>query len=383
MRGLHLSPDGDITRNTLFRFSRNSPGGVSFPKLEWLRWDLDEMLNALTFFHLFLSPHLKRVTFHIYPGRPYIPWGQLAAIVRIISFLPTSLEHLSLMCGQGVEGPLEDVMSSLVLRCGPSLRSFGTCVPLSEAAIHHLMQLPNLRCWITVQGPPPTVPISIFPSLEELRLNEQAALPWLYLLASPEEGILRNGSVPTNIRETLKSLHCTRSTIVDSTLLSSILKFRNLVELCVRTFCYNPNECTFRLTDDNVENLAATLPRLKTLYLGEPCRLNSCDVTVASLMSISIHCLDLTVLETHFNTLTIVDDMQRLLDGGSGRDKVKCKLRTLGVWDLPFEVRGEDIETVAMGFRVIFPCLTNFPGYGGRWYKLKSKLGDLRRSSWR
>jgi hypothetical protein len=154
------------------------------------------------------------------------------------------------------------------------------------------------------------------------------------------------------------------------------LAFRDLVTLCVHTNCSDRGSCIFRLTDGHAKNLAVALPRLKTLQLGQACRFNSSRTTVASLMSISVRCLDLTVLETHFNTLTIVGDMQRLLDGGSGRDKAKCKVQKLFVGRLPFEVRREDIETVAMGFKVIFPCLMDIAGYSVCWYGLESKLRD-------
>lgn len=124
-----------------------------------------------------------------------------------------------------------------------------------------------------------------------------------------------------------------------------------------------------------MEVLAAALPRLETLRLGHPCGLNPCKATVTSLLSISIHCLDLTVLETHFNTLTIIGDMRRLLDGGAGRDEAKCELRSLSVGHLPLEMPGEDMEIVARGFKAIFPYLTNFAGYNEHcWHKLMSKL---------
>jgi len=96
-------------------------------------------------------------------------------------------------------------------------------------------------------------------------------------------------------------------------------------------------------------------------------------------MSISVHCLYITALETHFNNLKMADDMQRLLDGDSGRDKVKCKLRNLTVEHLPLEVRAEDIGTVAIGFKDIFPCLADFAGYNGSWSELKSELADRQR----
>ena len=182
----------------------------------------------------------------------------------------------------------------------------------------------------------------------------------------------------TNTRKTLKSLECLGATI-DSTFLSSVVVFQNLVTLNVHTTCSNTEGRIFTLTDDDVENLASSLPRLEDLRLGQPCQSTPCNATVASLMSISVHCLDLTVLETHFNTRTIVSDIQRLIDGGAGRDKAKCKLRRLMVGRLSLEVGEEDIDTVAMGFNVIFPCLTNFESRESGWRQLRSKLVDLQR----
>ena len=377
MRGLDLIPYEKIPDSTLHRLSSNSPGGVLFPKLEWLCWDVYDTSIALTSFPLFLSPHLKRIAL-CGPGMSDIQLYQLASLVQIILVLPTSLEDLTIMCGCDEEEPLKDAISSFLRRCGSSLRRFDSCVSLSEVAIRHLMQLPNLRSWAIAQGPPRTVPSSIFPPLEEFRLHEQAALPWLHLLASHKKGVLQNSSTSTashiNIRETLGSLTCPEDTIIDSTFLSSVLEFRNLVTLKVDNECYGVGRCTFHLTDDDVEEISATLPRLKSLQLGRVCDSNSCRTTVASLMSISVHCPDLTSLETHFNTLTIVDDIKHLHDGGSGRGNAKCKLRDLDVGYLPLEVRGEDIETLVVGFKAIFPCLTGFGARNSSWSGLRSEL---------
>jgi len=377
MCGLDLTPYEKIPDSTLHRLSSNLPGGVLLPKLEWLRWDAEASPIALTSFRLFLSPHLKNIVFSCLDMYD-VPRSQLAGLVQTIPVLPTSLEDLTIMCGFEEEELLKDAISSFICRCGSSLRAFRSSVLLSEAAVHHLMQLPNLRSWDTAQGPPRTLPLSIFPALEELHLEELAALQWLHLLASDEKGTFQNHSTPTtshaNIRETLRSLSCPPNTTIDSTILSSILKFRNLVMLYVGTYCDEAERCTFHLTDGDVENLAITLPRLKSLQLGIVCDFNYCRTTVASLMSISVHCPDLTSLETHFNTLTIVDDMKHLHDGGSGRGNAKCKLRNLKVGYLPLEVRGEDIETLVVGFKVIFPCLTDFTQYNDHWYELRSKL---------
>jgi len=379
MRGLNIGLYGKIPDSTLHQLSSNSPGGVLFPKLEWLRWDVYETSMALTSFPLFLSPHLKRITLYG-PGLSDISLDQLAGLVQIIPFLPTSLEDLTVLCGMEEEPTLKDAISSFIYQCGPSLRRFHSCVTLSEAAVHHLMRLPNLHFWGTGQGPPRAVPPSLSPPLEELCLDKQAALPWLHLLASQKKGALQDCSTQTpsyaDIRETLRSLFCPEDTIINSTFLSSVLRFRNLVALHVCNQCYGVGGCFFRLTDDDVEEIAATLPRLESLQLGTPCDSNSCHTTVASLLSISIHCPGLTVLETHFNTLTIVDDMKRLLHGGSGRGNAKCKLRNLAIGYMSLEVRGEDIETIVVGLKVVFPYLVDFKGFTVRWHRLGSKLRD-------
>jgi len=381
MRGLNLGPDGDIRASTFSRLSSNSPGGMLCPKLEWLHWDVRGTPNALTSFRLFLSPHLNRVNFNDTAIHD-IPRAQLACIVQIISSLPTSLEDLTITCGREEDETLKDAISTFVCRCGPSLRRSYSKIPLSEVAIHHIMQLPNLRSWIAVQGPPQNFQLSVFPSLEVLYFLKQATLPWLHLLASHEANIPQNYSTPVTshakIGETLRHLNCLGGTTLNSTFVSLILKFRNLVRLHVTTFCGGDGSCNFHLTDDIVENLAAALPYLEGLQLGQPCSSNACNTTVASLLSISTHCLGLTLLETHFNTLTIVGDMQRLLDGGSWRDKGKCGLRKLVVGFLPVEVGKEDTETVVEGFKVIFPCLdgiTNYGGHhGGHWDKLVERI---------
>ena len=378
MRGLHLGPDGRIPRDTYSRLSRSSAGGVLFPRLEWLRWDVDKTDIAIPCFHLFFPPQLKEIA--LYTGRivPEFPEDQLAALVEIISLLTSSLEDLTFKYLQRRETLLEDAISSFVCQRGTSLRSFDCDLPLSEAAIRHLMRLPNLRFWFTIQEPPRTVPPIIFPSLNKLHLDKLAALLWLPLLASHGNATIQHGpgsaTSHTNTRDTLNALDCPNGTTINSTFLSSIVTFRNLVVLVVPGGCSNAGGCIFRLTDDDVENLAAALPQLNNLQLARPCSRNSCETTVSSLLSLSTHCLRLEFLVIHFNTRTVVGDMQRLLDRNSERDEPKCKLGSLKVGFLPLhEVRREDIGTVAMGFKVIFPCLIFFKGKG-QWSVVQAAL---------
>ena len=385
MRELFIGLKDNITDEGLSRLSSNSPDGVLFPKLEGLDWEVDFSCASIFFFRLFLSPRLKRVGLCTQFNYLDVPPEHLLLIKEVILCLPASLEDLSLACGPWKGEPLKDAISSLVLRCGPPLRSFRSRTALSEGALYHLMQLPNLRSWVAVSEPPQTFSLTTFPSLEELRL-EWAALPWLHLLTAREEGKLRNGLAPAaaitnmNIKETLKFLHYPSNASVDSALLSCASSFQNLVTLYVGNgYCEMVGICTFGLTDDDVENLAVALPSLVNLQLGDVCGLNSCRTTVSSLLSISTHCLGLSFLRIHFNTRTIAGDMQRLLNEGSGRDKPRCELQILLVGCLPLQLREEDIGTVATGFTDIFPCLEDILSHGRdreSWKRVASKLRD-------
>jgi hypothetical protein len=131
------------------------------------------------------------------------------------------------------------------------------------------------------------------------------------------------------------------------------------------------------MTDDDVKDLATALLHLKNLRLGKPYRSNACNATFTSLASISVlYCPDLTTLETHFNTQTIVGDMRRLLDGGA---EAKYKLQSKFVGTIPLEVQGEDIQTITTGLKVIFPYLRDLDGYGDSWPEVELRMKDRRR----
>jgi hypothetical protein len=173
---------------------------------------------------------------------------------------------------------------------------------------------------------------------------------------------------PTNTVDTLKSLEFTAFPIIDASPRTSLTKFRNLVNLCVHTVCSGSN-CGFssRLTDDDVGDLATTTFNLKYLRLGRPCAVQIGRNPVISLMLLSIHCPDIEVLETHFETQKLAHDMQRLLDSRDGYGKPKCK-----VWDVFWGKLGSgliddqvdacregqvSISIVVKGFKLIFPGL--------------------------
>ena len=368
--------------NTLFRLLCGSPNGLLFPNLESLFWHLHPVDTTPSFFHLFLSPHLWRVGFYDSLGSWDPSLDQVAVVIQIISTLLASLEDLDVVCGEGKERSLRALKAALhtfICQCVPQIRGFGARVPLSEAATLRLLRLPNLSCWRTSSEPPQVVSTPILPSLNQFCLDEGNALSWLHFLAMHGKGVPLRGSASatlhTNASKTLKAISPPTS-ITDSVLLSSIMDFWNLVTLELVTCCRDSN-CQFCLMDDDVEILAIALPRLKSLQLGETCSYNTCTTTIVSLMSISIHCLDIITLQTHFNTKNIIGDIEHLFNGGAGHDKVKCKVRDLFVEKLPLRVDAEGMKTVAVVLQVIFPHLTHLTitGSSPRWSKLTTQMG--------
>ena len=195
-------------------------------------------------------------------------------------------------------------------------------VPLSEAAVNRLIQLPHLRI-LRIAGPPPrystaSLPL-VFPPLVELTLGEDTARGWLSLFKRLEhEGSATRDVTPSStVGQSLKSLVIvnTPGPTIDDTTTTSVQIFRNLVDLRLEDHCHDEDDegqCAFKLSDDDVAKLSMDLPHLESLLLGHACHENTCATTVACLLPLSFHCLKLQQLEVHFNTLNIINDLKNV-----------------------------------------------------------------------
>ena len=154
----------------------NSPPGGWLPALQDLTLYITQ--TNLPYADLFFSPRLKR--FSISTEQL---WGDffLAMLKTLDSFILTlpasSLERISVDVGHHTM-PREHYkysFSSIVLRCGPSFTEYNSPVPLPNATLDHLVQLPHLRTW-RIHGPPPTYAASslppVFPPLREFTLGK-------------------------------------------------------------------------------------------------------------------------------------------------------------------------------------------------------------------
>jgi len=371
----------------------NSPPGGWFPALQDLFWSINE--SNLPCADLFFSPHLKRIRIYVSWSRDNatLPPGALQTLASIISAMPTSsLERISVGTNHQTMpwAHLKDSFSSIILRCGPSFTECDSPVPLSNAALDHLIHLPHLRTW-HVHGPPPTYPTPslplVFPPLRELTLKEGAACGWFPLLRRLEGGTSTAQCVTplSKTKEFLKVLivEDTSGINVDPSFVSTIRCFRNLVCLDVKDFChgeYDNGQCNFKLNNDDIAELAMALTRLESLVLGYPCSKNTCLTTVACLLSISVHCSKLEKLEIHFNTTNVVNDFQNILEDPRFqqlRSLPKCPLTWLDVHRTPLSLHESDLGTVVKGMIDIFPSLTDCDGLEESWDELSWEITNL------
>ena len=147
MRGVRVDERSHVVGDALYKLCFSSPAGGWFPALQDLSWCIVE--SNLPYVDLFVSPHLKKI--YIYPPLwwiiPGIPPNHLAVIASTIIALPTSvLQSLCVDIRRAIPPTyLKDFLSSVVLRCGPSLVEFTSPIPLSNAATNHLIRLPHLH----------------------------------------------------------------------------------------------------------------------------------------------------------------------------------------------------------------------------------------------
>ena len=382
-----------LREDTFRKLRLNSPADGWFPALQDLHWCITKY--NLPYVDLFFSPLLKEIRIFMPQAWRFseVPRDVLPVIASTISMFPTStLELLVIDATYHHMLPwayFKDSLSSVILRCGPSFTQFTSPVPLSDAAVDHLISLPHLRTW-RVEGPPPTYSTSrlplVFPPLAEFTLGKGAARGWLSLFERLERGAsATQGVTPlAKVKGSLKYLEVldfsTPCPIVGGSYASTVQIFWNLAHLDVGINCpceYNEGQCTFKLNDDNVTEFATALSQLETLFLGRPCFQNTCATTVACLLPISVRCPKLEELEIHFNTTNIVEDIKNLSVDPRYEDLrslPRCILSYLDVHRTPLALDKPGFEIVAGGMVDIFPFLEHCQGRDPPWNELSTEI---------
>ena len=365
--------------------SLGSTDGVVCPGLRKLHWKADP--HTLPFHRLLLSSKLTALSLTYASSRS--PEKDISILQPVITGLDTfHLRdlHLQWCIHEEASRKMESAASSAVLRCGPALEKLVIFSPLSDAAIQHIMQLPNLITLCAVNGPPraPTLSLSdIFPRLDYLSLAEEVSLEWLTFFTTTARRISSgHSSRPPPNRgpvQRLGALFTFPEVPVDIVFMSPIMLFHGLIYLRLTSACSTMGECAFNLTDDNVAEIAAALPHLGDAVFGTICSANSCQTTVASLVSFSARCRHLELLEIHFNTENLRNDLESVL--ADPRLDSLPSLRTCDIFRLclsgaPYTLGGDDIVPVLKGFRRIFPSLTEISGRSASWEELNRRLPE-------
>lgn len=392
----HVSVDESLTltEDASHKFRQNSPAGGWFPALQSLSWCITT--SNLPYADLFFSPHLMRI--FISSPSPWmahgVPRDILPAIASRIAALPTSaLQCLRVGISWHHWMPwayFKDSLSYVILQCGSSLTEFASPIPLSDAAINHLIRLPNLRTW-HVECPPPNYSSSslppVFPPLTGFALGGGAACRWLSLFGRLEASVsLTRGMAPlSKTKESLQFLGVenTLNPVINVAFTSPIQTFHNLVSLRVEVYCHGKDGkgyCAFKLNNDDVAELAVALPQLEFLLLGHPCSENTCATTAACLLSISVYCPELEVLEIHFNTTNIADDLKNISVDPKFeevRSLTRGRLSHLNVYRTPLTLDELGFETVAKGMVDIFPSMQLCGGRTGVWGWVNERIEQL------
>jgi len=385
---------GDLVEDTIRQLRLNSPAGGWFPALQRLYWRITE--SNLPYVGIFFSPYLEEVTISPHPSwvSSGVPHDIVPAIASTISALPASTLRFLNVTYTVAWGDLKDSLSSVALRCGPSLTHFTSPIPLSGAAINHLIHLPNLRNWRPIGHPPDysTLPLpSTFPPLVEFAIGGGSTRGWLSLFERLDGGVPSTQCVTplSRIKESLECLEFEDSPgfTVNVSLTSAIRVFRNLVSLSMESDCQDEDHegnCRFKLDDDGVAKFAMALPQLAHLYLGRPCFRNTCATTVACLLPLSVYCPNLDEMEIHFNTTNIVDDLKSISEDPrfqTLRSLPRSSLEYLGVWQIPLTVDEADLEAVVDGMIGIFPtvgrCFPAEDNFG--WQVVSERIAEHRR----
>ena len=355
--------------------------------MQALNWTIME--SNLPHADLFLSPHLTDISLSASSSwlNSGFPRDVLPAVASAINAFPTSaLRSLCInpaMPPAGLRGPL----SSVVLRCGPSLTKFVSPIPLSDAATNHLIQLPHLHTWHT-KGPPLVCPPSsmplVFPPLVELALRDRTTCGWLSLLNRSEQSVLiTQGSF--GVRESLRSLIIWNlsDSVLDVSLVSQIHIFHNLISLTIQICCQYRHRglCGFKLNNYDVAKLAIALPQIETLVLGYMCSDNTCATTVACFLPISARCTKLQYLKIHFNTTKIIDDLKNVLEDSRFQELCslsRCALTCLDAEHMPLSLDEVGLKTLARGLVDLFPSLERCLG-DKSWGRISKMIHKLRR----
>lgn len=365
----------------LFRLPTDDP----FPNLRELHGWIEPAL--LRFLHRFISPRLTDFSVYVDTDDQLgcLGYGSLTDAISVIPGSPLRKFSLGEYQWENASAKFKQEVSAMVLRCGSALNYLNSGVELSEQAVLHVIQLPHLHTLKLTHESPPDITDTfprdtiVLPSIHSLTLATPTTHAWLQFLndlrwrhpTATAVGRPGQPQAQIGIHSTLKELFCGCGEEPKRATIKHALAFKNLTTLEVGQFCPN-DRCSFDLTDDDATAIAKALPQLQKLLLGHPCRMNTCQTTFRSLLTLSANCVELTELIVHFNTTNIVEDVKSLLETQDPdiqklRKGPRCGVTSLPVFMTPLAVDKASVDLLAKGLLLVFPMLGKYPvGFGAK-----------------
>ena len=322
----HAAPSEAALRLLNARFS----GRCMVPRLRDIRWFDAPPEHLKLMLSLIVSPVLTNFRLGLH-AQDTLDASQVVPVFEALAPAHGSLVEVRI-CHHTVHDPqITRAASDLLLKCNPDrIRTFRVDSSLSTEAFIHATQLPNLETFVIKADTTELdmqFPTSIFPSLKFLEIfATNTRSPLLQTIAHIQSSAFTRLELefPAATLETFlptmlaalrpRGLHQTLTMLsispegdfdLDGATIRPILFLNQLTYLDITLICAQ-GRCPYKLTDENLEELVAAMPKLEVLSLGTfPCA-HPANSTIKSLASIAKHCKHLEQLNIHINAEAIV-----------------------------------------------------------------------------
>lgn len=355
-----------------------------FPNLEILRlWFAGGEL--IPFIPLFLSPRttLVSITFNKSDCSE-------ALVVSLITTLPTLCPNLQDITLHFL--PRDPVVTAAASRLlltdnRKNLRSFNVDSPLTEDARGAVFQLPDLQGLALFIEKDASFPSAMLPNVTDLAVRCDYGSDCLRILRGATFGKLEAISfasdsgridnfleeferfaLATSTQNTLSEFHLYASCSWNPNY-PSLLPFVHLKNLTIEFPC--EVDCSSRVDDAIIMDLARTMRKLEILQLGgPPCSEIPTGVTTKGLLVLANHCPDLHNLRIHFqaSSLSTPPVVPTTTFNGFTAPRRDCALTNLEVGEIP--VAEESVSVVALTLVRIFPRIESIDFADENWGKV-------------
>jgi len=367
-----------------------------FPNLKTLDlWSTEG--RFIPFIPLFLSPGTTAISITFIIGSPALK-SMVASIATALPILCPNLQSISLR-RMPIDPMITAAVSGMLLATNRNtLRSFRVDSPLTKESREVIYRLPDLCELSTVIEKGTPLPPAVLPNLTDLMITYDDGDDWMQLfhratLQNLESvdfytqsrqigdflGAFAKMALATSVQNTLSAFSLSTSCSWSPNY-RSLLPFTRLGDLVIEFSC--DDDCSSRVDDDIIIDLARAMPKLETLHLGEaPCRQIPIGVTVKGLLALANYCLDLFTLRIHFqvDSLSVRPAAAGMTsNAGSITSRKDCALRELEVGDI--SVPEGSVSTVALTLVRIFPRLGSI-GYTDdeTWDEVEEAICSSRR----